>query len=215
MKKIKMLFLLIGFYITLGANAFNVCPNLLEDSRISLEKIKNGDLIFQTSLSSQSMEIQLATKSKYSHCGIVYIIKGKQYVYEAIEPVQYTPLIIWINRGENKKYCVKRLKNSKAILTEIGVKKMITYGNQFKGRSYDLQFNWSDDKLYCSELLWKVYKNGAGITLCKLQHLSDFDLKNKKVMQLLKKRYGARIPLNEEVVSPSDIMNSELLETVY
>ena len=35
-------------------------------------KIKDGDLIFQTSLSQQSKAIQLATKSKYSHCGIIY-----------------------------------------------------------------------------------------------------------------------------------------------
>ncbi|MFN5642554.1 MAG: hypothetical protein ACK45S_09180 [Sphingobacteriales bacterium] len=36
------------------------------------DEIKNGDLIFHTSRSYQSKAIQLATKSKYSHCGIVY-----------------------------------------------------------------------------------------------------------------------------------------------
>ena len=35
-------------------------------------EIKNGDLIFQTSLSGQSKAIQLATDSKYSHCGLIY-----------------------------------------------------------------------------------------------------------------------------------------------
>ena len=34
-----------------------------------IDEIKYGDLIFQTSLSAQSKAIQLATKSKYSHCG--------------------------------------------------------------------------------------------------------------------------------------------------
>jgi hypothetical protein len=39
---------------------------------IKNNKIKNGDLIFQTSTSKQSKAIQLATDSKYSHCGIIY-----------------------------------------------------------------------------------------------------------------------------------------------
>jgi hypothetical protein len=55
------------------------------------DEIKNGDLIFQTSLSSQSKAIQLATNSKYSHCGIVYSDNGQFYVFEAIQPVKTTP----------------------------------------------------------------------------------------------------------------------------
>src|SRR5690606_5876902 len=38
--------------------------------------IQNGDIIFQTSKSSQSQAIQLATKSKYSHMGIIYESEG-------------------------------------------------------------------------------------------------------------------------------------------
>ena len=44
-------------------------------------EIQNGDLIFQTSTSSQSKAIQLATNSKYSHVGIIYILEGKKYVF--------------------------------------------------------------------------------------------------------------------------------------
>ena len=32
-------------------------------------------------------------------------------------------------------------------------------------KDYDLYFEWSDDKIYCSELVWKIYKNGADIEL--------------------------------------------------
>jgi hypothetical protein len=34
---------------------------------------RNGDILFQISRSSQSAAIQLATRSRYSHMGIVYI----------------------------------------------------------------------------------------------------------------------------------------------
>jgi hypothetical protein len=75
-------------------------------------KFQNGDIIFQTSLSSQSKAIQLATNSKYSHMGIIYEDNGNYYVYEAIQPVKYTPLDAWIKRGKNGHFVVKRLKNS-------------------------------------------------------------------------------------------------------
>jgi hypothetical protein len=64
-------------------------------------EIKNGDLIFQTSLSEQSKAIQSATKSKYSHCGIIYRENKQYYVFEAVQPVKATALDRWIARGEN------------------------------------------------------------------------------------------------------------------
>ncbi len=39
--------------------------------------LRNGDIIFQTSRSGQSLPIQLATRSPWSHCGIVYVKDGK------------------------------------------------------------------------------------------------------------------------------------------
>jgi uncharacterized protein YycO len=175
-------------------------------------QFENGDIIFQTSLSSQSKAIQLATKSKYSHCGMVFD-ENILYVYEAIEPAKLTPLKEWIARGENGKYIVKRLKNPEVL--NQNYKKFCDESNVFWKKHYDYSFDWSDDKVYCSELVWKSYKRGLGIELCKLQKLSDFDLTNEVVKKKLKERYGNNIPKNETVVSPSAIFESELLETVY
>ena len=49
------------------------------------DEIMNGDLIFQTSLSRQSQAIQLATKSKYSHCGLIYKDGNEYFVFEAVQ----------------------------------------------------------------------------------------------------------------------------------
>ena len=38
-------------------------------------------------------------------------------------------------------------------------------GEKFKGKNYDLTFEWSDDKIYCSELIWKIYKRSTGIEI--------------------------------------------------
>lgn len=178
------------------------------------EEIKNGDLIFQTSLSGQSKAIQLATNSKYSHCGIVYSENGQFYVFEAIQPVKTTLLDKWIARSENGHYVIKRLKNADQVLTANMLEKMKSEGEKFMGKNYDLTFEWSDDKIYCSELIWKIYRRATGIEIGKLERLSDFDLTNEAVKKEMKERYGDKIQMDEIVISPAAIFDSELLITV-
>lgn len=193
-------------------NATNV------DSKFKLleKKVQNtfqeGDIIFQTSDSKQCEAIQIATESKYSHCGIIFIENGKTMVYEAVQPVKKTPLKQWIAQGKESKYVVKRLKNT--ILSPTVSKKMKRYGMTFNNKDYDLYFEWSDDKIYCSELVWKIYKN-SGIELCPLKKLKDFNLKHPSVQKIMKERYGHNIPYNENVVAPSQLFESGLLETVF
>lgn len=192
----------------------------LENAKIEVrqlsenDKIKNGDLIFQTSLSRQSNAIQLATNSKYSHCGIVYSEKGKFYVFEAIQPVKKTPHDEWIARGKDGHYVIKRLKNADQVLTAEAIHKMKQEGEKFKGKNYDSTFEWSDEKIYCSELIWKIFKRSTGIEIGELEKLGDFDLTSEAVKTKLKQRYGNNIPMNEIVISPAAIFNSELLMTV-
>lgn len=176
--------------------------------------IQDGDIIFHTSLSGQSKAIQLATKSKYSHCGIIYKSKEEYYVFEAVQPVKLTPLDKWIARGESGEYVIKRLKNADEVLTTEALRKMRQIGESFIGKSYDLAFEWSDNKIYCSELIWKVYQRATGIEIGTLERLSDFDLSNKIVQTKMRERYGNNIPLNEIVISPQAIFESDLLTTI-
>jgi uncharacterized protein YycO len=178
------------------------------------ELVQDGDIIFQTSESKQCEAVRIATNSKFSHCGIIYDINGEKYVYEAVQPVKVTPLKQWISHGKENSYLVKRLKDANTILKPKVLEKMKAYGSQFKNKDYDLYFEWSDDKIYCSELVWKIYKNGAGIELCKLESLRNFNLENPLVKAILAERYGNKVPLNEQVVAPSQLAEAPILETV-
>jgi uncharacterized protein YycO len=181
---------------------------------IDNDEIKNGDLIFQTSRSGQSKAIQLATKSKYSHCGLIYKDGNDSFVFEAVQPVKRTPLDKWIARGQDGKYVIKRLKNADQVLTAARLTKMKQVGDKFNGKNYDLTFEWSDDKIYCSELIWKIYHRATGIEIGQLQKLSDFDLTNEIVQKKMRERYGDKIPIDETVISPVAIFDSDLLTTV-
>lgn len=223
MKKTIFILGLLGLIILGGLYAKRIFydpKHRLENARTEVKKladkddIKNGDLIFQTSLSGQSKAIQLATKSKYSHCGLIYKDGNNFYVFEAVQPVKRTPLDKWIARGQDGKYAIKRLKNADLVLTPTTLTKMKKVSDQFNGKNYDLTFEWSDDKIYCSELIWKIYQRATGIEIGKLEKLSDFDLTNEAVKKKMKERYGDKIPTEEIVISPASIFDSELLITI-
>jgi len=176
---------------------------------------QNGDIIFQSSQSKQCEAVKIVTNSRFSHCGIIFIENGKTYVYEAVQPVKMTLLEDWINQGKGAKYAVKRLKNSDKILTKEVLQKMKTYAKSMNNKDYDLYFEWSDEKIYCSELVWKIYKKGANIELCSTKKLKDFNLDNPIVKNIMKERYGNKIPYNEAVVAPSQLYESNLVETIF
>ena len=184
-------------------------------SKTGFEKFQNGDIIFQTSTSRQSKAIQIATSSKYSHMGIIYTKGSDYFVYEAVQPVKLTPIEDWIERGENSHFVVKRIKKADQILTNENLQRMKSVGDKYSGKDYDSYFEWSDKKIYCSELVWKIYKEALDLEIGKLQKLSDFKLTDKNVKAKLKERYGNNIPFNELVISPSSIFESEKLFTVF
>ncbi|MFP9112830.1 YiiX family permuted papain-like enzyme [Flavobacterium sp. RHBU_3] len=180
---------------------------------VHADKLHNGDIIFQTSTSAQSKAIQLATHSEYSHCGVIYEDDGQWYVFEAVQPVKKTPLEDWIDRGQNDRYVIKRLKDTTA-LTPSALKKMKAVAKTMNGKDYDLYFEWNNDRIYCSELVWKLYKESTGLEIGHLKQLKDFDLTAPPVKLKLKERYGNNIPMDEKVISPKDVYDSELLETI-
>lgn len=188
--------------------------NAVSQKEESIE-FQDGDIIFQISQSEQCKAIQLATKSQYAHCGLIFKENGKYRVYEAVQPVQSTSLESWVKRGERGHYVVKRLKNAKTLLTTDILKKLKIESKKFLGRDYDITFEWSDEKIYCSELVWKAYKRAANVEVGKLEKLKDMDLTSEIVKKIMKERYGKNIPLEETVITPASIFASDLLVTVF
>ncbi len=177
---------------------------------------QNGDIIFQTSRSSQSEAIQLATHSKYSHCGIIFWEHAQCYVLEAAGTVTWTPIDEFIKRGRDAEYVVKRLKNADEVINGPDVLPRMTklFQERYEGKPYDIYFERSDDKIYCSELVWKMYKEGLGVEVGELQTLKSFDLTSPVVKKKMEERYKGNIPYDEIVISPAAIFESEELETV-
>ncbi len=183
-------------------------------SEDSTAQLRSGDIVFQSSKSGQSLAVQLATKSPYSHCGIVFVENGKYYVYEAVQPVKKTPLDEWATHGDDGTYVVKRLKEADKYLSDAALAEMKKQAKGMLGKNYDLAFEWSDERIYCSEFVWKIYKRSCDLEVGKLEQLGDFDLSHPAVQRIVKERYGNAVPVEETVISPAAIFASDLLITV-
>jgi hypothetical protein len=173
--------------------------------------LRDGDIIFQTSRSGQSIAIQKATHSPFSHMGVILHRDGKPFVFEAIATVRYTPLENWIARGDGGRYVVRRLARP---LQPAEAKKLHEAAKIYAGKPYDLYFEWTDARIYCSELVWKMYRDATGLEIGTLQKLRELDLDDPAVKAKMRERYGGNIPLDERMISPASMYESTLLEVV-
>ncbi len=64
---------------------------VLACQKFDTSKLMEGDIIFQTSMSSQSEAIQIVTHSKYSHMGMLYKNGNELYVLEVCSTGKINP----------------------------------------------------------------------------------------------------------------------------
>lgn len=202
----KKTLMILGIILLIIALPFN---SMLTESFSAqngpIKEVKEGDVIFQTSQSQQSPLIQLATRSSISHCGIIIMKNDEPYVLETLKTLTTTPLEEFIARGKGGKYWLKRsnLENIK-----------IEY-EHYLGKPYDLAFKFNNDKFYCSELIYDIYKEQLDIELCKPKKVSDYFIlsidKIPQMEQVMKKR---GISKEQYVVAPIDIFESEFLKII-
>jgi hypothetical protein len=181
-------------------------------------RVQEGDLVFQRSHSTQSRAVALATGSPYTHMGVVLVENGQPIVLEAVQPVKLTPLADWIGRGDGGRVVVRRLRDADRVLTGQALDRMRRLGKSWLGRPYDLQFRWDDERLYCSELVYKLYERSAGIRIGALRKAREFNLGSPEVQRLMAKRFGGREPPfdpDEKVISPQAMFEDPQLVTVF
>lgn len=178
------------------------------------EPYQTGDIIFQSSDAITNKAIELATHSKFSHVGVILDYQGNLQVLEATQPVKITPLEGFIKRGSGGKYAVLRLKTAEQTLTDEMKEALIAKGESWIGKNYDFVFSWNDEELYCSELVYKLYADALHLNLTQPKPLKTFDLSHPLVKEQLKVKYGKNIPYDDNMVSPQQLYESDLLEPV-
>jgi len=195
--------------------ALTACPSPASANAVALSTVRqvvqDGDIIFQESRSAQSSAVQAATGSRYSHMGLVFgVAEGSPFVLEAVQPVRTTPLSSWIHRGRDAHFVLMRVREK----GDRDALKLRREAERFLGRDYDLVFDWSDERIYCSELVWKAYERAWGVRLGEPEPWRTLHMDDARVRALAKKRIG-RLPEPEApVITPARVMESSLLVRV-
>ena len=168
-----------------------------------------GDLYFQ-SLPRNALvnAIEGASESPYSHCGILVSKGGEWFVLEAIGPVKETPLAKWINQARDKSYDVFRLEEKHAKQ----IPEFIVAARKYMGRPYDIRYRMDDEKIYCSELIFKGYRDATGEQLGKLVKFGD--LKWARHIPIIIEIEGS-IPVNRIMITPRHLSEAKQLEKVF
>ena len=162
-------------------------------NNVGIDTLQEGDIVFIESQSSQSPYIKIGTMSKWTHCGVVVNTPEGIKVLEASKTVKLTPFAQFIGAAKNDNWCIRRPKQT--IASQIQYQKYL-------GQPYDLEFKFDNGKMYCSELVWLIYKE-QGIELCQPRKVSSFVMTRiPKVKKLMDKR---NISMHQEAVAPVDI----------
>ncbi len=176
--------------------------------------IQEGDIIFHQTQSGQAAALREITGSVWTHVGIVIKQGSELYVAEAARRVEVTPLRAFIERGYQEKFIVKRVRPELLEMNQANLKKLKLALTTFAGKGYDVWFQWSDDVIYCSELVWKAFEKAFGVKISELEKFRDFPMNGPEAQRLIRERYtnqGRSFNMNELVISPVRLLESEQL----
>ena len=153
-------------------------------------EIQNGDILFQDGNKSDfSDAIKDVTTSidgyRFSHCGICCIDNGNKFVIEALpeKGVVKTPIADFLNRyttdNNQPKVVVGRLVDSLQYI----VPSIIERAYNYLGKGYDFEFDFDNDKIYCSELVYFAFKTANLVPLFEALPMTFIDSKTNQTHQ--------------------------------
>ncbi len=217
MKKLMLLIMILLPTIACGAT-----PKA-KKSKVTMDQVRKvaktartGDIIYQYTNSRTSKLVKHVTNSYITHVGVVIHRKGKPYVFEATGPVKFTSLRKFLRKSKNGWFIWQRPKTE---LSDQEKRLLTSQVKMWKGKSYDKKFAWGDKQIYCSELVYKMYKN-IGIDLGEVETFGDIvggqPDKNSMLGRYISKVYGKgyKLAMDEKIITPYSLYGSDKMETI-
>lgn len=210
---LKFSILFIGFIV--GLLSFQVSEAATATNTEAFVHFQDGDIIFHKSQSSQSSAIAEATGSSWSHVGIIVKNGNDTFVAEAIQPVTITSLRGFIARGKNSEFKVYRFKHYNNKTMKL---KLYSTLRTYYGKNYDIYFEFGNDRIYCSELVYKVFKAVTGQEVGRPQKMKELNLSGPHVQKLIQDRLtdiGKQLDPNELIITPVNQMYEVDMDLVF
>ncbi len=172
---------------------------------------REGDVVFQSLPHGDLVDaIEGITGSPFSHCGVVMKnADGRWVVHEAIGVVRETPLYLWIVRGRGARVDAWRWRS----IGETNTAGLRAALDRYRGKHYDYRYAPGDEEIYCSELVFKAYREGCGIELGAWEKLGDLNW--RPFESFIRQMEDGPLPLERPMITPVGVTRSALLEKVY
>ncbi|MCE9603608.1 MAG: hypothetical protein K8U03_01755 [Planctomycetia bacterium] len=170
-----------------------------------------GDILFQSLPHNALVDaIEGASKSPYSHCGIVADKGGAWVVIEATGPVVVeTRLDPWIYNGRGNRFAVYRFDEKYSPKIDA----VVQAARKQLGKPYDIHYEFDDEKIYCSELIFKAFRDVTGEELGTIRKLGELDWKPHEAVIRQIERGG--LPLERPMITPHDVSIAKQLQLHY
>lgn len=166
-------------------------------------ELKSGDILLQPLHCWACNLIEAETKSEYSHIGVVTKVKdGVVYVGEAFLKVREIPL----EEFNSKTQKGLKLKVMRPYFSSPSLSK--NFDTFFKGLPYDSAYLWDDNKIYCSELLYKLFRS---LNMTTPKALPMTFIENREYWY---KYFKGSIPDGVLGIAPGDFDDEELFKFI-
>jgi len=195
-----------------------------EFENISGFLLQPGDILFQDGSNNFNNAVKEVTNSidgyNFSHCGIYYVDSNKnKFVIEAFnDGVVLTDISDFMNRyltEDNKpKVVVGRLIDSLQTIIPMAIKNAINY----LGKKYDNEFDLTNDKIYCSELIYFAFKDRVGENIFKTNSMTFIDINTNETQSYWREHFnslGILVPEGKEGINPGSISKSNNIKIIH
>jgi hypothetical protein len=170
--------------------------------------LREGDILLQHFASKLGSVIADVSNSQYSHCGMVVYEHGKPHVIEAIGPVRIVPVEDWLKQGHLNRFTQLRPRS----LSPAQISKVRGEAEKMLGQPYDIQYEWDDHKIYCSELIYKAFDRALGIEIGRKEKLGDLNWKSHPLF--IAYLAGGKLPLKRVMVTPESLVHCKQLKLI-
>ncbi len=155
---------------------------------VTPSELRAGDLVLHTSRSAQSQAIAVATRSPFTHVGVVVEEQGELWVVEAQARATRTRLAEFVRRGRSATWALRDAR----LDDEAARDRVQRAALALLGTPYDPAFAEGTDALYCSELIAVAWA-AAGLDIGEVERMGALDVDAPAVRALFAKRWR-RLP---------------------
>jgi len=123
--------------------------------------------------------------------------------------VVYTPFEKWKSIGRDERWAAYRVKAK--YRKHVG--DFLRQLHPHAGKPYDFSYDLSEDKLYCSELVYHAWAKATGQKMGTLTELGDLNW--RPFSATIEKYNGGLMPPDRQLISPVELSKAPQLERVY